>query len=905
MPASPVRLLAAAALLCAAVPVSVSAAPLCDPGALLPSGWRRIAAPHFSAGEQKITTYAVASDASKTMLVTNGVTIARSGDGGCSWSTVLTVPATPTATFPFSRETATLVGLVSAKQRAYAVLSDATGPRVVVSKDDGKSWTNATMPAVDALTLGRTTRVVADLDGTTAYALAKVAGGAFGLGGDVLYVTKDGGASWTPQPITVASSGSITDVVDVGVDPLVGSDVFVGTSYGILQSNDHGESWTADGPDTGARVGSLTVTHRPGRARQVALTDEIETVVHLRTSTGEWTTVNTPGVATSIVGGRTTRQAAISTAAGVYELDYGALRWKPVHGRAPALSQLTTDFTEVPSFYACECGSATSAIWARAPRAADDGPEPPTRGDERDDDGYPGFYGCAPDRKQLDEPKPFAPSAVTQPAEVSLALGKSVTLPVNVRVRPRLLDVYYLIDTGPRSYYFGCAAKQGSVWAAAELSRTRNVRAGAGEYRDFLNPTPNAIYLNLPTNCVIGTKVADFTYRRRVRVGAVDQVFRNAVGAIDGGGCTADHAGLTALYQTATGEGTDAMPGASPYDIRPGQDAGFAPDAFKVVVHVAGGYFSEPSDTYPGNSFDEAIGALKKHGIKQVGIHVPYDQKKHHTGDPVHDETGANDLRRVARGTGTLSTKPIDCGEDIVTNVRVGDPLVCSFVDTTAQPKVPPMGKQIVELVTALRDLQPMRVALLSGDAKLATSAYGVRDHLLAHTMTTSVTVTCKPSDSGTVKRIEVGGQVGSSVVATGETLVRCGQLPVLRRRPPDHFDLVPPLPQGAAVAISNTLPNLQPQTQPASQSQTNPQQLTQLAGAAAPQNQEAPRLAYVEANTATEPVGEELAMSALPPTREEDVPIWAFASAVAMTTVAAGFALRRRTSHAVARARR
>lgn len=912
MSLSPARALLAAALLAAAVPTHAGAAPTgaCpDRVTSTADGWTRVEGPRFAVGLTRITAYAVASDAKKTTIVTNGSTVMRTTDGGCSWGSVFTVPETPSAEYPFDRDSATILDVVAARKRVYALVRTAAGPRVLVSSDNGRTWASSPMPSAEsALDLGaiatRTpSKLVADVDGLSAYILVKTAGGGLTFGGDLVYATSDGGATWTPRPID-PTGGPVSEAVDIAVDPLVGDDLFVALEYGLLQSPDSGDTWTYDQPPGTTNIGRLAVTHRPGRSRQVAVTNANEPVVNIRISTGTWTTVNTPGMVTSIVGGRTTRQAAITTPSGVYELDYGSLEWLPIHTGFPGLTQLETDFTTSPNIYACECTNPETAIWHRTPRRADDAPEPDDRGNQPV--GYPGYDGCAPAGKQRPPAAKFAPSQVTQPAEVAVAPGRSVTLPVRFRVQPRELDLYFLLDSGPRSYYFTCQAKQGALWAADQLAHGRNVRAGAGEYRDFFNP--GRVGIGLDFSCISSAHTKDFVYRRDVRIGEVDDVFREAVSNVTVGGCTADHAGLTALYQSVTGAGQDVAPkGSTPYDIRPRQDAGFADDAYKVIVHVAGGYFAQPGTGYPGNSWDETIRALVQNDVKQVGIHVPYAQKKHHPDDePVPDETGASDLRQIARATGTLSSRDIDCGKEVLARVKKGGPLVCSFVDDSPKPTVPPMGRQIVDLVTALRDPQPMRMALVSGDAVLtprSASAGRTLDHLLPQTLDYAVTITCKDRDYGTVKRVELAGVVGADYVATSTASVRCGAPPV-PRKPLTHYDAAPPLPLAGAAAIGNTIPNVQPQVQTASQTQANPQQLAQLAGAANPQEQGEPRLAYVETNPRSADE-EELAMSALPPAREADVPIWAFVNAVALTSAAAAFALRRRTRTAVAKVRR
>jgi hypothetical protein len=751
------------------------------------------------------------------------------------------------------------------------------------------------MPAVDLVSY-RPTRLVTDVTGQSAYVLARAVGSLLSAG-DLLYVSTDGGGTWTPKPIDPTGS-VITQSVDLAVDPLTGSDVFVATPYAVLQSADHGGTWTYDSPAPTAQISMIAVTHRPGRSRQVAVAHDFEPLMHLRTSTGRWTTVNTPGIVSSVVGGRTTRQAAITTPSGVYELDFAALRWLPMHGRTPALDRLETDFTTAPNIYACECGGDADAIWSRAPRPADDRPEPPDRGVDPDE-GFPGYYGCAADKRQHEPVPAFAPSTVDPPAEVSLPLGASRTVPVTFRVRPRELDLFYLLDTGAQSYFFGCAAQQGAVWSSETLAATRNVRAGVGDYRDYMQATLLGIG---GVTCLYTNVANEYVYRRGIRVGAVDEAFRAAVSSVNGG-CNDDNGGLTGLYQAVTGAGLDvAPPGQSPSDIREGQEAGFARDAYKVIVHVGGGYLAERSLTRPGPTLPETVAALRAADVKQVGVFAAAPRKKKHHAEPEPEPPNADGMRMVADATGAHASRPVHCGKLAQSNLGVGDPLVCMYVhdERAAKQTEPPMGRQIVDLVSALTDPRPMRVDVVRGDARLRPRGKGpgTYDHLLAQTLTYDVTFRCTPADAGVLKTVELAGLVGGDAVATARTSVRCAAPPVPPK--PVLIDAAPPVQLAGGAAIGNTLPNLQPQTQPANQTQANPQQLAQMAGAAVEQQQEQPRLAYADASP-PETDGE-LAMSALPPSREEDVPVWAFVNAVAITSAAAAVALRQRTRQREAR---
>lgn len=866
-------------------------------------GWRRVASPSFAVGGRGLTSYAVVPDDPGAYFATNGLAVSRTTDGGCTWRSVYTLPASPEPDQPFAQSNATIDEVVAGTDRVYLLVMPQAGPpRVLVAGANGATWTAATIPGLTSR-LTRPPRLVADASGDHAYLLVRSSAGLLdGAPGDVLYATSDGGTTWLPRPVSDAAT-----IRDVAVDPLSGADVWVTNGTALLHSTDAGESWELAEETDQDVLGLLSVTHRPGQPVQVVVASARESLVHVRApGGGELTAINTPSQVTSLAGGRAAAEVAITTSSGTYELDAAKLTWAPAHTADPVLDRLTTDQSATPLLHACACSEGT--LWSRAPRHfGGRGPEQP----RRDDDDYPGYFGCAPSRREVD-PASFAPSAVLPSAqEVVLQPGQSKTVTYRFRVQPRELDLYFLLDGGSRSQLFGCAARQGGVWAAQELARTRNVRVGVGEYRDFLRPRAS-LYEAMPF-CLTEAR-NDFVYRRKLRLGPIDRAFRESMSRMHVGHCRPGHAALEALRQSVAGLGTDAPPrGRSPYDVRAGQDADFTDGAYKVIVHVAGGYFATPDRNpgYPGAGFGEAVAALVDDDVKQVGIYVAPRKKKHHDDEPITPETGAQDLERVARETGTLARKPVDCSIGRVrSRLNVGEPLTCTFLDDgrATRRTAPPMGQQMVSLVSALTDPRPMGFTVLSGAEAITRgrtpAAPRTLDHLLAHSLTHTVTYRCGAGDAGEVRQVELGGRVGSSVVAKATTVVRCGAPPAQPRldefQPP--LSLVVPV---AAPAAPNLPPNnLAPNTAPQPNSQ--PQNIAQhlMAGAGVPQEEQQPRLAYANAD-GPPPAYDELAMSALPERQPYEVPAWLVVQAGVVMTCAAGAMAARRARTAPARVRR
>ncbi|HVF03238.1 MAG TPA: hypothetical protein VNA20_00220 [Frankiaceae bacterium] len=884
---------AALALLGAAlVPAGAEAAPAGCGGRITTTrdGWQRVAAPAFARGGRAVTAFAVGPEDARTLLATNGTAIAHSTDGGCRWRDAYALPDAP-ADAVGAR--ARIVDVVATSGPLYAVVADATAPRVLVSADRGRSWTAADLPAVQPRDVAVRPKLVADNRGTHAYLLAGSGSGA--AQNDVVYATRDAGRGWSANPVPAGYPVEPHLAArDIGVDPVDGRSVWLSTSAGLLESTDGARTWLLrENSERGNDLSVLSVARRAGDPVQVLVASNAEDLLHVRGAVGGLTVVNTPGPVRSVAAGRNGTEAAIETPSGIYELDFYDLTWAPAHRGSPRLSRLTSDRTAAAHFYACACDG-DGSIWSRAPRAFL--PElgaanvPP----------FPGEDGCAPSRRRM-RPVEFPPSAVLPAAdEVTVPPGGSRTVSYRFRVRPRELGVYFLVDTGHRATTYACAASQGGAWAAQHLARIRNLRAGLGVYRDYPAQT-GARDLLVDAKCARGEE-KPFVYRRLLPAAPVGYPLQQAMANIDVTWCQSGRAGLAALLQAATGEGQDVPPlGTSPLDLPGSHDAGFAEDAFKVVVHVTGGSFAAPERDpgYPGPGFDRTIERLAANGVQQVAIYAPPPKRLNPAGEPVSGaETGLDDLSRVARGTGAVATKPVRCGALPGSTIQPGEPLVCVFADDAGvDPVAPSMGSQFAELVTSFSDVRPMRLAVLSGDG---TTVGGVSpaaprhlDHLAPQTLTYDVTYRCARDEAGSAKAVELGGQVGDTVVARTTTVVRCGEAAVPRRLPEiaslvAGLQLAAPGPQAPNAPTGNNAP----------QTNTQPQSGAQHAGsgAATPQEDQAPRLAFAHANDAA-PAEEQLEMSARSRRKPYDVPPWMLVEVALLAGAAAYGAHRRRTA--------
>ena len=109
--------------------------------------WESANGPEFAlqplGAGQDITAYAVAPYAPERRWVTNGTSVERTDDGGCTWREVHVLPATPSDEDPQAVATSRIVGLVvPADERAgdrllITVQDEGGGPHVLVSDDGG------------------------------------------------------------------------------------------------------------------------------------------------------------------------------------------------------------------------------------------------------------------------------------------------------------------------------------------------------------------------------------------------------------------------------------------------------------------------------------------------------------------------------------------------------------------------------------------------------------------------------------------------------------------------------------------------------------------------------------------------------------------------------------------------
>lgn len=268
-------LLAAGLLLVPLAGTPGQAAPPC-PGREVSGPWTTVRVPSFPSGDVDANLHAVSASRPDLLYVSNGRAVLRSLDGGCRWSSVLSLPASPTQAQPFTAR-ARIVAMAVPEAAAGAthlhlLVSDTpqegvpnalgslgagvAATRTLSSYDTGSSWsTSAPLTPLEG-TRGRRCSSLSSCVLTAAPSDPSVLYVGLGPGGvflpAVLLRSGNAGRSWEPRRMPLdpvaplpggVATGGAPDVVEV--DPLVPDTVWAKSGLNTFaRSVDGGRSWT-------------------------------------------------------------------------------------------------------------------------------------------------------------------------------------------------------------------------------------------------------------------------------------------------------------------------------------------------------------------------------------------------------------------------------------------------------------------------------------------------------------------------------------------------------------------------------------------------------------------------------------------------------------------------------------
>ena len=721
----------------------------------------------------------------------DATTVARSDDGGCSWQTVFNAPATVRS----------VPGGVLRSHIAQVVVGDGvwvTTATTVGSLGAATIWHSPTgtgnfgfaaaglPPDATVLQLEPTIKT------GVAYALVHT------LTGNRLYASHPLGGAVTWQQRNVPGLSSLTDI---STDPNVAEIVDVASANAYARSPNGGATFTDIHRVPGhiaaidAAGGNLDVYLRAGRLLSVAGS-------HYRA-------IRAPaGIRSATHVSLEPDVRAVSTGHGDYGYDPIKRRWRLISPLGLVAQQLQLVSPALPPVLYGVAAGFIYELPLRFPAAFVTLPPLAHRpGRAVSLHGVAGFG---------DNPPSFAPA----PHTVTLHVGERRIAHYLLRVPARSgpLDVDFLVDTTESMTPAIDGLRHGMQQIIEALSRTTpNLQVGLADFRDYNDGELKAsdlLYPGIPPGS-LGRRCPELVpslarhHHLYVRDQPVAPVSRDLAQALQRltacGGGDDPEADTIAVMQTLTGSG---IPGW----IAPGQEAGFRPDATKVIVLIT----DAPTHRHsPYPSLAATADALRAYDVKLVGISI---------------NAGLNDaaanLRALAAGSRTEAPAGgLACGAHGRTDVPAGAPMVCS---------VPITGRGIAVLAGPVSRLIEQVVApgllsvhLHTKRPDVATFSGASREHANLHAkseLPVSVVYSCPASAAGSRTPIKLSGAVGATTVAHAAVVLRC--LPAA----------APAIPPAAVVApavaaqppppplTSNVNPNVNPGTGAAAQEEQQSQ---------------------------------------------------------------------------------
>lgn len=201
---------------------------------------------------------------------------------------------------------------------------------------------------------------------------------------------------------------------------------------------------------------------------------------------------------------------------------------------------------------------------------------------------------------------------------------------------PGPLDVYFMVDSTVTMRHHDNAVRSAIAGIVGELD-WRDALFGYATFNDWTVPPSSEPIYRRYSRIMVDPPMPRFTY--------------------DGGGDPAEAHTL----------GLDAAIGVAhaPY-TEPGQDAGFRPDARKVIVLITDGAMKQGSG-YPAKA--EVAQRLRERGVSVVALSIT----------SFGEDVARGDLVEMAEATGGVAAKSADCDGDGQVDIRRGDAIVCVF----------------------------------------------------------------------------------------------------------------------------------------------------------------------------------------------------------------------------------
>jgi hypothetical protein len=785
--------------------------------------WTTIAAPRFPAGGQAITDLALDARTPSRFLVTNGTSVMRTTDGGCSWQHSYTLGDQGDGPLDYTASDSRIVSLVASEAGGRVLLSVAqtaanqTRPHVLVSPDAGATWTSGDtgLPPLGS----PETVVVAPSSPNVVYLGIDLGGGTL----DSLYASADGGRSWQPRSQQLGST-----TAGFEVDPLVPTELW-GYGDGLQHSTDGGATWVPVDEFVGTQTGPIDVFHAPGKKSSLFVFIPATRIVQ-RSDDGGANWLQSYGLpAPSSIDHGAIAESRIATSGGRAWVWAPALyRW--IDARAPAggLTDVSASRSASPSFY---MRNATNILIYKGPSGGDF---------EFDVDDFDIGDISLIDPPEFLDPEPPELSPKQETIKIAAGDKKRVRYDLSLSKIRTPLDLYFLIDTSESAKPFlrGLAHVLGDL--IVELYEARiDVRFGLAEYRAYPDsdvPRPECGNDDVPVvedpSCE-----RNFVYRQALDIPeSTSGALAAAIEGLDPVAGGYYNAPLGALYQTATGAGQDLFPpGPLGHDIPKGQDASFRAKALKVVLNATDEEFiSQPpyqNDRTPPEipSLQETLGALNARDVRQIGLAL--------------GTAALGDLRAVSGGTGAVApAEGADCDGDGGIDIGPGEPLVCVAYRgnlETGSNLVP----AIVNMVEAVRTRTPVSLDVEGRDGIVASVTPDEYEGVVLQSdsaLKFDVTYECPMAMAGKKSLVDLTASKGTDVLARATATVVCGKVDEDKKE--GFFDIFP---FDRVLGLLPLLPLSPPPTLANPSSATQAQSQAQAQGAMAAQEQQQPQVAY------------------------------------------------------------
>lgn len=840
-----------------------------------PNGdWTSILGPSYSTGPQTVTDFAVDPQRPQIIWVTNGKTVVRTADGGCTWKERFKLDLLPSLDVPISSALATISSVVvpedpASKAEVFLLVEERldgtdpdgpTGPipggiglrpHVVKSEDDGDSWKaqDQGLPVVGDPRALRFAPSNADI-------------GYVFVGND-FYATTDGGRSWQQR-------GSHRNVSDYEIDPQVPEDIWFWAGA-LLHSTDGGRSSVANNYVPSA-ITHGSVYRAPGGEARIMVYD-LEGGSWWRSDNSGRTftpNVNSPSNnVISIATGAGIDSMVLSVHGAVYryqapgawvEITPGVEQGIPRDPDAPNILDLQIDRTGSPSVF----GRTDNTIEVFTAFTLNLPPLEPTV-----PDAIGGAIGLTPETRRIEMKQ-----GETRKVRYELSLPPQATP----------LDVFFLLDTTQSMNSSIRGLQEGIHRIVEELSRSKlDVQFGLGEYKDY--PIPG---YGDPT-------AGDFPYRLRRDIGPADNSLVAAIEQMvaSGGGRThKPESQLTALYQAATGEGEPGCAsGATGSCVPPGEGASFRPGALKVFVNITDAAFDD-SVAHPSPPSSVVAETLRNKAILQIGLAVY---------GPDGLTAARNSLTAMADATDTLApASGVDCDGDGFKDIKGGAPLVCN-IDEEESEGVLSLAPAIISTLKAITDKASIELVATEGQGFIKDVKPGIYPEVnVKDPVALGFDVIYSCPEKGLPRgSVELVATVRNTGVAEATAKIVCKDDPKILDKlldePPAPVPVVPPAIEPVAAAAVAPVPP----PPPAPVSNVQPQPNPHMQGAAAQQEQQEKQLAFA-ANTEEELETDfELEFSAYRDRSAEGTAALGLMAAAMGASTAAGLVLRKRLERA------